>query len=41
MGKSLGNIVDFLDLINCYGEDVFCYYFFKEIEFGKDGDFNE
>lgn len=41
MGKSLGNTVDPLDLINRYGEDAFRYYFLKEIEFGKDGDFNE
>ena len=41
MGKSLGNTVDPFDLVNRYGADAVRYYFLKEIEFGKDGDFNE
>lgn len=41
MSKSLGNTVDPLELIEGYGTDAFRYYFLKEIEFGKDGDFNE
>ncbi len=41
MGKSLGNTLDPLDLVNRYGSDAVRYYFLKEIEFGKDGDFNE
>ncbi|QLE57530.1 methionine--tRNA ligase [Nostoc sp. TCL26-01] len=41
MGKSLGNTVDPVALVQQYGSDAVRYYFLKEIEFGKDGDFNE
>ncbi|WP_420485244.1 methionine--tRNA ligase [Iningainema tapete] len=41
MGKSLGNTLDPITLVKCYGADAVRYYFLKEIEFGKDGDFNE
>ena len=41
MGKSLGNTLDPFQLVNRYGADAVRYYFLKEIEFGKDGDFNE
>ena len=41
MGKSLGNTIDPVDLVSRYGADAIRYYFLKEIEFGKDGDFNE
>ncbi len=41
MGKSLGNTLDPFDLVNRYGSDAVRYYFVKEIELGKDGDFNE
>ncbi len=41
MGKSLGNTLDPIDLVQRYGSDAVRYYFLKEIEFGKDGDFNE
>lgn len=41
MGKSLGNTVDPVQLVDRYGADAIRYYFLKEIEFGKDGDFNE
>ncbi|MBW4673804.1 MAG: methionine--tRNA ligase [Desmonostoc geniculatum HA4340-LM1] len=41
MGKSLGNTLDPVDLVKRYGSDAVRYYFLKEIEFGKDGDFNE
>ncbi len=41
MGKSLGNTLDPFDLVNRYGSDAVRYYFLKEIEFGRDGDFNE
>ena len=41
MGKSLGNTLDPVDLVNRYGADAIRYYFLKEIEFGRDGDFNE
>jgi methionyl-tRNA synthetase len=41
MGKSLGNTLDPVDLVEQYGADAVRYYFLKEIEFGRDGDFNE
>lgn len=41
MGKSLGNTLDPFALIERYGSDAVRYYFLKEIEFGRDGDFNE
>ncbi|MBD2450662.1 methionine--tRNA ligase [Nostoc sp. FACHB-152] len=41
MGKALGNTIDPIALVESYGSDAVRYYFLKEIEFGKDGDFNE
>jgi methionyl-tRNA synthetase len=41
MGKTLGNTIDPYDLVERYGADPIRYYFLKEIEFGRDGDFNE
>ncbi len=41
MGKSLGNTIDPFDLVDRYGADAVRYYFIKEIEFGRDGDFQE
>lgn len=41
MGKSLGNTLDPFELVTQYGSDAVRYYFLKEIDFGKDGDFNE
>lgn len=41
MGKTLGNVLDPVELVKRYGSDAVRYYFLKEIEFGRDGDFNE
>jgi methionyl-tRNA synthetase len=41
MGKSLGNTLDPFELVNRYSADALRYYFLKEIELGRDGDFNE
>ncbi|NJO43600.1 MAG: methionine--tRNA ligase [Cyanobacteria bacterium RU_5_0] len=41
MSKSLGNVIDPFDLVNRYDSDAVRYYFLKEIEFGRDGDFSE
>ncbi len=41
MGKSLGNTLDPVELTEKYGADAVRYYFLREIEFGKDGDFSE
>jgi methionyl-tRNA synthetase len=39
MGKSLGNTLDPVALVEAFGADAIRYYFLKEIEFGRDGDF--
>jgi methionyl-tRNA synthetase len=41
MGKTDGNIINPVELVEHYGSDAVRYYFLKEIEFGQDGDFNE
>ena len=41
MGKSTGNTLDPFELVKRYGSDAVRYYFLKEIEFGRDGDFSE
>lgn len=41
MGKSLGNTIDPIALVDKYGADAVRYYFIKAIELGKDGDFSE
>ena len=41
MGKTLGNVLDPVALVDRYGSDAVRYYFLKEIEFGRDGDFSE
>ena len=41
MGKTLGNTIDPVELVDRYSADAVRYYFLKEIELGNDGDFNE
>ncbi len=41
MGKSLGNTLDPFELVDRFGADAVRYYFLKEIEFGRDGDYQE
>ncbi|XQQ07385.1 MAG: methionine--tRNA ligase [Leptolyngbya sp. IPPAS B-1204] len=41
ISKTLGNVIDPVDLVNRYGADAVRYFFLKEIEFGRDGDFSE
>ena len=41
MGKSLGNVLDPVALVNAYGSDAVRYYFMREVPFGQDGDFSE
>ncbi|MBN8560887.1 MAG: methionine--tRNA ligase [Leptolyngbya sp. UWPOB_LEPTO1] len=41
MGKSAGNAIDPVALVERYGVDAFRYYFLKGIEFGRDGVFDE
>jgi methionyl-tRNA synthetase len=39
MSKSLGNVVDPLQIISCYGLDVFRYFVLREMHFGNDASF--
>lgn len=41
MGKTLGNTINPYELVEKFGADAVRYFFLKEIEFGKDGDFSE
>ena len=41
MGKSLGNVLDPVALVEAYGSDAVRYYFMREVPFGQDGDFSE
>ena len=40
MSKSLGNVIDPLELIESYGLDPVRYFLLREIPFGQDGDFS-
>ncbi len=41
ISKSLGNVIDPLDMANKYGNDALRYFLLREIPFGADGDFSE
>ncbi len=41
MSKSLGNVVDPLDMINKYGADAFRFFLLREATMGADGSFSE
>jgi methionyl-tRNA synthetase len=41
ISKTIGNTIDPHDLIDRFSADAVRYYFLKEIEFGRDGDYNE
>jgi methionyl-tRNA synthetase len=40
MSKSLGNVVDPIQVVQEYGLDAFRYFLFREVPFGLDGDFS-
>jgi methionyl-tRNA synthetase len=40
MSKSVGNVVDPLDLASRYGVDQFRYFFLREVPFGQDGNYS-
>lgn len=41
MSKSMGNVIDPLEMANKYSVDALRYYLLKEASFGEDGDFSE
>jgi len=41
MSKTIGNVVDPLDLVARYGNDGLRYFLLRETPFGEDGDFSE
>jgi len=41
MSKSLGNVIDPIEIANKYGADALRYYLIREIPSGRDGDFND
>lgn len=40
ISKSIGNVIDPMDLIDSYGLDAVRYFLFREVPFGNDGDFS-
>ncbi len=40
MSKSLGNVVDPVEVVEKYGVDPFRYFLLREVRFGHDGDFS-
>ncbi len=41
ISKSLGNVIDPYEIINEYGLDQIRYFLFREVPFGKDGNFSK
>ena len=41
ISKSLGNVIDPIELINLYGLDQLRYFLMREVPFGNDGDFSK
>ncbi len=41
ISKSLGNVIDPIDIINNFGLDQFRYFVLREVPFGNDGDFSK
>ena len=40
ISKSIGNVIDPIEIINNYGLDQFRYFLLREVPFGNDGDFS-
>ena len=40
MSKSVGNVIDPIDLVNAYGVDPLRYFFLREVAFGQDGSYS-
>ncbi len=41
MSKSRGNVIDPVDIVNCFGIDAYRYFLLRETPFGSDGTFSE
>ena len=41
MSKSLGNVIDPVEVVATYGSDAFRYFMLRELSFGQDGDFSQ
>lgn len=41
MSKSLGNVIDPIEMIESYGADAFRYFLLRDLSFGQDGDFSK
>ncbi len=41
MSKSIGNVINPLDIKDAYPTDIFRYFLLKEVPFGQDGDFSQ
>jgi methionyl-tRNA synthetase len=41
MSKSVGNVVDPVDLVDTFGVDQVRYFFLREVPFGQDGSYSE
>lgn len=41
ISKSLGNVINPIDIVNQYSVDAFRYFILREVPFGQDGDFSE
>lgn len=39
MSKSVGNVIDPVDLVNAFGLDQVRYFFLREVSFGQDGSY--
>ncbi len=40
MSKSLGNVIDPVEIVKTYGLDAFRYFLLRQVPFGQDGDFS-
>jgi methionyl-tRNA synthetase len=41
MSKSVGNVIDPIDLVNAFGVDAVRYFLLREVPFGQDGSYSE
>ncbi len=41
ISKSLGNVIDPIELVNDFGVDLIRYFLIREVTFGQDGDFSK